>query len=344
MPAISVVMPVYNVADFVADAIQSVLNQTFRDWELVIINDCSLDNSMEVIGRFTDPRIRVLEHPQNRGVAGARNSGIRAARADIIAFLDADDSWAPEKLAAHFAHLSDHPQVGVSFSRSVLMTVNGRVLPLHQMPRLRDIRPEYFLRRNPIGNGSAPVIRRAVLEQIAVLKQLRAKPQLEYFDEDCLQSVDIECWIRIALCTDWVIEGIPQALTRYRLRADEQPDALHAQLAAWRVMVAKVVEYAPEFIRREMPTARAYQLRYLARQAVRMNRGGDAMKLCWLAVRSYPGLLWRETGRTCSTMVAALALVALPGRLFKRLQVLAQARLGAWQQRQIERESALYAG
>lgn len=343
MPAISVVMPVYNVASFVADAIQSVLEQSFRDWELIIINDRSTDNSMEIVGRFHDPRIRVLEHPENRGVAGARNSGIRAARADIIAFLDADDSWAADKLAEHLAHLAANPRVGVSFSRSELMSADGRLLSRHQMPRLRDIRAGYFLRHNPIGNGSAPVIRRAVLEQIAVLKQLRAKPQLEYFDEECQQSVDVECWLRIALCTDWIIEGIPQALTRYRLKADGQANSLYKQLAAWEQMVAKVHAYAPEFVQREVPTARAYQLRYLARQAVHMSDGDQAIKLCWRSIRCYPALLWQETGRTSLTLFAAVAVATLPHKLFKRLKALAQRRAAVWQQRKIERECALYA-
>lgn len=340
MPSISVVMPVYNVAEFVGDAIQSVLDQHFQDWELIIVNDCSPDNSMDVVSRFRDPRIRVIEHTQNRGLAGARNSGIRAARSELIAFLDSDDTWAPEKLQAHYQHLLEQPTVGVSFSRSVFMDAQGQVLPLHQMPRLKNIEPTYYLRRNPIGNGSAPVIRRRTLDAIACVIHRHGVSQLEYFDEDFRQSEDIECWIRIVLQTSWLVEGIPQALTRYRLNAGGLSAALYKQLQSWEQMACKLQQYAPTFARKELPAARGYQLRYLARQAVRLGDGREALKLGLRAIACYPGLLWQETGRTALTLAAAMALMSLPRSLYEPMEARAQKALGAWQTRAIHKDCA----
>ena len=99
MPHVSVIMPVYNVERFVAVAVQSVLDQRFADFELLIIDDVSPDRSIAICEAFDDKRIRIVRHEKNRGLAGARNSGIRHARGDLLAFLDSDDCWHPDKLA-----------------------------------------------------------------------------------------------------------------------------------------------------------------------------------------------------------------------------------------------------
>ena len=125
MPKISVIMPVYNVERFVADAVRSVLAQSFEDFELLIIDDVSPDSSIAICLSFDDPRIRIIRHRQNRGLAGARNTGIRHAEGDFLAFIDSDDCWHAEKLKRHVAHLNEHPDVGVSFSRSAFIDEDG---------------------------------------------------------------------------------------------------------------------------------------------------------------------------------------------------------------------------
>lgn len=97
-PLVSVIMTNYNYSAYIGEAISSVLNQTFKDFELIIVDDCSTDNSLEVIGKFTDSRIGVVKQVQNMGVCVARNTGINVARGDLIAILDADDLFVPDKL------------------------------------------------------------------------------------------------------------------------------------------------------------------------------------------------------------------------------------------------------
>lgn len=98
IPTVSVVIPTYNRAHLVGRAIQSVLNQTYQDFEIIVVDDGSTDNTEEVVKSFNDPRIRYIRHDQNRGGSAARNTGIKMARGEYIAFQDSDDEWLPEKL------------------------------------------------------------------------------------------------------------------------------------------------------------------------------------------------------------------------------------------------------
>ncbi|CCG96001.1 glycosyltransferase family 2 protein [Marinobacter nauticus] len=100
-PRVSVVMPAYNASAFIAETIQSVLGQSVEDWELIVVDDCSTDNTREVVTALSneDSRIRLIALEKNfGGPAGPRNVGVKAARADLVAFLDSDDIWHPEKL------------------------------------------------------------------------------------------------------------------------------------------------------------------------------------------------------------------------------------------------------
>ncbi len=341
MPRISVIMPVYNVEAFVGAAIESVLQQTWTDFELLIVDDCSPDRSMEICQQYTsDPRIRLIRNPQNRGLAGARNSGIRHARGDLLAFLDSDDLWEPGKLAQHVAHLDANPQVGVSFSRSAFIHPDGSAAGCYQMPRLHDIEPGYYLCRNPIGNGSAPVIRRAVMLQISYPLPRNGTHEPAYFDEQFRQSEDIECWIRIALTTHWVIEGIPEPLTLYRLNAGGLSAQLHKQFASWEQMIEKTRGYAPEFIARWENTARAFQLRYLARQAIRLGDGRSAVSFLVRALQTAPGIACQEPARTAATAGAAMLLWLFPLSLYRSCERLAVLWIGHLQRLRIQRDAA----
>ena len=119
-PRMSVVMPVFNVEDFIEQAIQSVLDQSFKDFELIIVDDGGSDRSMAIARSFDDPRIRIVSQ-KNRGLAGARNTGIACARAPLVALLDSDDRWHEDKLLLHYVHLQANPGIGVSYSGSRLI-------------------------------------------------------------------------------------------------------------------------------------------------------------------------------------------------------------------------------
>jgi glycosyltransferase involved in cell wall biosynthesis len=338
MPEISVIMPVHNVERFVADAVRSVLEQTFENFELLIIDDCSPDASIAICETFDDPRIRIVRHTVNRGLAGARNTGVRHAKGELLAFLDSDDCWLPGKLEQHMAHLQARPEVGVSFSRSAFIGEDGTPNHCYQMPRLTDIEPGYFLCRNPIGNGSAPVIRRAVFDDIRYIADFLGSFEDWYFDEHLRRSEDIECWIRIALTTDWLIEGIPEPLTLYRLNAGGLSAQLFKQLESWEQVIEKTRGYAPDFVAKWERPARAYQLRYLARQAIRLQDGSAAVQLVNRAFRTEPRILLQEPTRTILTVGAAYLLHLVPQSLYATIENRAQRLIGNAQAWRIERD------
>ena len=124
-PRFSVIMPLYNKAPYVRKAVESVVGQTFADWELIVVDDCSSDASAAVVEQVVDSRIRVVRLEENGGVSAARNRGVAESTAPFICFLDADDWWEPtflEEMAGLIAH---HPGAGV-YGTSYYIVKNGR--------------------------------------------------------------------------------------------------------------------------------------------------------------------------------------------------------------------------
>ena len=115
-PLVSVIIPAYKQADFVGAAIRSVLDQTYTNLEVIVVDDVSPDNTADVVRSFDDPRLHYILHDKNRMLAAARNTGMRAARGDLFALLDADDYFDTKKIAMHVDYLRQNPQVGVSYN------------------------------------------------------------------------------------------------------------------------------------------------------------------------------------------------------------------------------------
>ena len=337
MKLVSVIVPVYNVENYIAQTIESVLNQTYSHFELLIIDDESPDRSIEICQQFDDPRIKIISQ-KNRGLAGARNTGIRHAQGDYLAFLDSDDLWLPEKLAQHVKHLESSPQVGVSFCRSQFIDGQGQALGIYQMPKLQDITPSHLLCRNPIGNGSAPVIRKEVLAAICFQDNLHGEVENFYFDENFRQSEDIECWLRIAAETPWKIEGIGEALTLYRVNGEGLSANVIKQYDSWEQMINKHRDRSPELLAQYENPARAFQLRYLARRAVRLKNGTMAVNLTHKALATHWQIILSEPTRTVQTIFAAYLLRLLPLSFYRACEGLAFKLTGVSQKLHILRD------
>ena len=319
MKLVSVIVPTYNIENYIAETIKSVLAQTYTNFELLIIDDESPDRSVEICRKFDDPRIEIISQ-KNRGLAGARNTGIRHAQGEYIALLDGDDLWLPEKLASHVEHLENNPDIGVSFSRSEFIDAEGNSLGIYQMPKLTDITPDHLLCRNPVGNGSAPVIRQEVFEEISFQDDLHGALEDCYFDEHFRQSEDIECWFRISSQTNWKIEGLPIALTQYRVNGEGLSANIMKQLKSWEQMITKHRDRSPELLAQWESPARAYQLRYLARRAVRLKDGKMAVKLTHQALQTHWKIIFSEPNRTLMTLAAAYMLYALPVSFYQQCE------------------------
>ncbi len=105
---VSVIMPSWNTSNFIAESIESVIDQTYENWELIIVDDCSTDNTDEVVAKFKDKRIRYFKNEKNSGAALSRNRALREARGEWIAFLDSDDLWSPDKLEHQINFMNKH--------------------------------------------------------------------------------------------------------------------------------------------------------------------------------------------------------------------------------------------
>ena len=307
---VSVVIPCYNVADTLTEAVNSVLQQTYKKFELVLVNDGSTDGKTpQLCDSFcVDSRVRVI-HQSNTGLAGARNAGLAAAAGDYVALLDADDMYEPEKLAMHVSHLDSRATVGLSFSYSRFMSEAGKPLLLTQGSQTRAIGAEHVLCRNPVGNGSTAVMRRELLDQVA--KPAGSKSANEYFDTGLRQSEDVEFWLRAIATTSWEIEGIAKPLTLYRLSSAGLSANTADQLASWESFLEKASGYAHPTVSRYGSYARAYQLRYLARRSVHNKSPLVAMAYMRDALVAEPRILLQEPGRTLATAAAALGCLLL---------------------------------
>jgi glycosyltransferase involved in cell wall biosynthesis len=338
MKQVSVIIPLYGVEKYVSATVQSVLAQTYENFELILVDDGSPDRSVEICSRFTDPRVKILRQ-ENQGPAAARNLGIRHAKGDYVALLDGDDLWLPEKLLKHVEHLESNPEVGVSFCRSALIDEAGEPLGIYQLSKLEDITLLDLLCRTPIGNGSVPVMRRELFDAIQFDSPFES--DISYFNPDrrLHPSEDVECWVRIALTTEWQIAGIPEALTLYRVNSDGCSAKLLKKLNSWEQMLEQVHTYAAKQIAPCKAAAMSYQYRHLARRAVTLRGGLIALELGLRAIGTYPKILIEQPRRTLLTLAAAALVQLLPLNFYRQFEAHAFKVAGASQKQRISKEA-----
>lgn len=140
---VSVIMPSYNTADFIAGAIQSVINQTYGNWEMIIVDDCSTDDTDMVVSEFNDVRVKYLKNDKNQGAALSRNRALREAKGKWIAFLDSDDQWLPVKLERQLRFMIEN---GYKFSCTdyrVISAEDGQPLYVVTGPKVVNKRKLY---------------------------------------------------------------------------------------------------------------------------------------------------------------------------------------------------------
>jgi teichuronic acid biosynthesis glycosyltransferase TuaG len=149
-PIVSIIMPTYNSQNYVSESIESIVNQTFAQWELIITDDCSTDNTMEIINKFKtiDSRIKVYALDENLGAGFARNNSIKMAKAKYIAFCDSDDQWIPKKLEQQLKFMSQH-DLQFSFTDYKVIDDNGLPKGIVKCPEFLTFKQ--LLKNNYIG-------------------------------------------------------------------------------------------------------------------------------------------------------------------------------------------------
>ena len=332
-PLVSIVLPLYNAESFLQPTLDSVLAQTYPNWELLVIDDGSQDGGLEVARRAADQRFRLFQRP-NTGPCRSRNFGLARAQGDLVGFIDHDDIWYPEKLEKHVEHLARRPEVGVSYGPSEMIDAEGRPLGLLQMPKLTDIDLWQIICRCPVGNGSVPILRREALEQTRFHATYDGEEEPVYFDHEARGWEDVELWFRIAYKTDWLFEGIPDCLTKYRILPEGVAGNPERKQQNFERGLERVRAYAPEFIAEHEGAIRAYHLRYLARRLIHAGRGRAACSYGHRALAAHPRLLMEEPARTLSTLGAAYLLTVLPEPVFEPIKRFAVRRTRARQDAQ----------
>ncbi len=202
-PAISVVMPVYNCEKYVSFAIESILKQSFADFEFIIIDDGSTDNSVNIINQFRDPRINFICNEVNRGNYPLRNQGMGIARGKYICVMDADDISEPERFGIQYQFLENNPDVGIcgTFIRNIPSDLVPRFITDH------DHLKAAFLSNNFCSHPSL-CIRREIIEKHALK-----------YNEDYYYSADFDLCVHALRFTK--IQNIPVVLLRYRRHRDQ---------------------------------------------------------------------------------------------------------------------------
>ncbi len=199
-PAVSVVIPVYNRAHLLGRSLASVVNQTCQDFEVLVIDDCSSDDPAAVVRQFDDERIRYVRQPHNQGVAAARNRGLREASAPLVAFLDDDDEWFPEKLEVQLRLFANAPQeLGLVYTGVETVSDNGQVT--EQVAAARGDLYRELLVRNLLHGGSSAMVRRNVIARVG------------FFDETLPAIEDYDYWLRI--CRYYKVDCVSRPLVRY---------------------------------------------------------------------------------------------------------------------------------
>lgn len=285
-PPVSVVLPTYNRAGVLRDSIESVLNQTYADFELIVVDDASTDDTESIVAGLEDSRIRYVKHEVNRGAAAARNTGIDEARGDVVAFQDSDDEWLPEKLEKQMAAFDDAAaNVGVVYT-GMHRTVDGeeRYLPYPGVePKEGDIRRS-IVRQNFVSTQMAAV-RRECFEEVGV------------FDKSVTPLEDWELWLRFS--------------ERYRFLLVDEPLVVAAvnadSISNDRDDIVRARERIVEKHRDRFDDASlANHLFYVGHGSMKLGDVDTGRRYLWRAVRTNPRKLY----------VVALALSFLGSGLY----------------------------
>jgi len=204
-PKISVILPVYNGEKYLTEAIDSILSQTYRDFELIIINDCSFDGTSEILSSYTDARIRIVNNSSNLKLSRSLNKGIELSQGQFIARMDADDISLPERFEKQIAFLESHPDIGAVGCQVKKIDEDGKFI----RNLLRETRPEVIKWGLFFG---PPLAHPSVMMRATVIKSAGG------YSNDTLAAVDYECWTRLIKVTKF--SNLPEFLFLYRVHPE----------------------------------------------------------------------------------------------------------------------------
>ncbi len=232
---VSVIIPAYNASRFIRETLHSALSQTYKEIEIVVVDDGSTDDTAEIVTRFSeaDGRVRLLSQ-QNQGASAARNHGISASTGEFIAFLDADDLWHPTKLEKQVKLLQESPaDVGLIYTWCRMIDNEGAITGFSgTYATRRGTVFDYLLVDNFVANGSIALVRRCSL------------PGPPPFDTELSGNEDYYFYLRIA--RSWKVDYVPEFLVGYRWNTGQNKSANFTRLSSSRKqMIDKLLAAGP---------------------------------------------------------------------------------------------------
>lgn len=306
MPLISIIIPVYNGEKTIRETVQSALNQSFTDFELIVINDGSQDATLDIVSSFSDARVKVFSFT-NGGLPVSRNRGISLANGEYISFLDADDLWTPDKLEKQLTVLKTNPQAGVAYSWTDCIDESGQFLRQSAYATVRGDVQANLLLANFISSGSNVLVRKQALMDIGG------------FDETLSNCQDWDLWLRLSTRYEFEPVKTPQVL--YRISPHSMSRNVLGLEASMQRIVERSFAQAPANLQHLKPYSLGNCYKYLSFKALQGAQTRPqsflALRYLWNAVRYDPGLLQMRV--TWKALFKILLGILLPSRFAKAL-------------------------
>lgn len=282
MPKISVVIPAYNAMAYLPETMESVLGQSFEDFEAIVINDGSFDQTAQWVSQVTDPRVRLISQ-ENQGNAGARNTGIIHAQGDYVAFLDADDLWEPTKLEKQVRVLEENPDVGLVYTWVAYIdergTLTGRVFKHEVEGQVWSQLTEH----NIVESGSVAMVRRSCFETVGL------------FDRNLGSHVeDWDMWLRMA--NHYPFKVVKEPLVYYRQVSNSTSRNWAAMACSFELVIEKAFTAAPLELQYLKPRSSSFGNLCLAWKALQSSDQDWQIAASFRsrALADYPGVFFSK--------------------------------------------------
>jgi glycosyltransferase involved in cell wall biosynthesis len=309
LPLISVIIPVYNAAGTILETLASVRRQTFPDFEIIVIDHGSTDETVSRLAQVHDGRMRLASF-RNGGLAEARNRGIREARGEFLSFIDADDLWTPEKLEAQLEVLRRRPEAGLAYSWTAFIDDGGRFLFAKEPQHFEGDVYADLLRECFIASGSNVLIRSRCVESVGPFHgRFRSVEDWEY----CLR-----------VAARWPFAVVRRYQILYRLSTKSMSSDVPTIEAASMQLLERAIEAAPAgTVSREECLANLKQ--YVAFLYMTRASGPDTVteagRRLWESIRLHPRILLRPKARrlACAWLLMRLAPRAAAPRFVRLL-------------------------
>ncbi len=280
MPLVSIIIPAFNSENTVKETIESVLNQTWTDWEIILVNDGSQDSTLEIVNNINDNRLKIFTY-SNGGANASRNRGLSHASGEFVSFLDADDLWTPDKLESQFKALQENPEAAVAYSWTNSIDETGNFLRRGSYITANGDIYTKLLLIDFIESGSNPLIRRAALANVGD------------FDESLAAAQDWDMWLRLAAQYHFVAVSSVQIL--YRVSNNSMSANILRQEAASLQVIEKSFSNAPQSLQYLKKYSIGNRYKCLTFMALQRNpsrkQGIIAMKLLIYTIKNDPSLL-----------------------------------------------------